>query len=140
MARCNERREDRVQRLFQILERAANADAPCPANAELASLLGYKTPSNISGMLNLMAVAGLIEVSGNSHGHVVTICRTGKRTAGLVKLRTPGGWTEDEDAMLMDAIADGNGFSIVAKGLGKTRFAAMSRFRKLANQMGAQAI
>jgi len=139
MSRVSDRAQDRIEQCYAIIERAANAGSKCPTNRELAELLGYATTSRPAGIVNLLAVAGLITVQTTNCGRVVTIVKTGKKTAGLVKLRTPGGWTEDEDAMLMDAIADGNGFSVVAKGLGKTRFAAMSRFRKLAAAMGPQA-
>lgn len=132
-------RDNRVEQCFAILERAANAGAACPTNNDLAEMLGYCSGNGPSGLVNLLEVAGCISVERSNCGRVVTINRTGKRTAGIVLKRRPGDWTADQDEILMDGIAEGEGFTAVGKILGKTKSACVSRFQKIAAAMGEQA-
>ncbi|MFD1104601.1 SANT/Myb-like DNA-binding domain-containing protein [Sphingobium olei] len=132
-------RDDRLQRCFAILERAANDGATCPTNNDLAEMLGYCSGNGPSGLVNLLEVSGYITVERSNCGRVVTISRTGKRTAGIIVQRRPGDWTEDQDAILMDGIAEGETFASVGAILGKTKSACKSRFSKIAAAMGEQA-
>lgn len=133
-------RDDRLQRCFAILERAANSGAPCPTNNDLAELLGYCSGNGPSGLVNLLEVAGCITVERSNCGRVVTINRTGKRTAGIVLKRRSTDWTEDQDAILMDGLAEGEGFTAIGRMIGKTKSACVSRFHKIAAAMGEQAV
>lgn len=132
-------RDDRLLKCLRILEAAANNGTECPSNADLADMLGYAAPNKASGVVSLLEAMGFIKVQRGRRNRVVTIVKTGARTAGTVTIRKPGDWTEDEDAILMDGIAEGEGFASVGKIIGKTKSACVSRFRKIAAQMGEQA-
>lgn len=134
-------RDERLQQCFTILQRAANNGCVCPSNEALASMLGYAGPSKPCDLMALLVTMGFITVESGHNARVVTIVKTGKRTAGSIgKPRTRIGWTEDEDAMLMDGMAESLTFDAIAKILRKTRNACISRFRKLATRMGGQAV
>lgn len=132
-------RDERLTRCFAILERAANAGDCCPTNNVLAELLGYSSGNGPSGLVNLLEVAGLIRVERSNDGRVVTIVRSGKRTAGVIRPPRPSDWSEDQDAILMDGIAEGEGFTAIGKMIGKSKSACISRFKKIAASMGEQA-
>lgn len=133
------RKDERLQRCYEIVERAANNDCACPTNAQLADMLGYSGIGHPSGLLSLLEAMGFITVERSNHGRVVTICKTGRRTAGIITPRKEGDWTEDQDAILMDGIAEGESFSAVGVIIGKTKSACVSRFRKISAAMGEQA-
>ena len=122
-----------------ILERAANAGEPCPTNQTLAQLLGYSSTNGPSGLVNLLEVSGFIAVERSNAGRVVTISKSGKRTAGIVIPRRSTDWTVDQDAIMMDALAQDYGFTAIGRMIGKTKSACISRFHKITAQMGAQA-
>jgi hypothetical protein len=130
------RNGSQAQRCLAILERAANAGDTCPTNTALADLLGYASGNGPSGLVNLLEVSGFISVERSNAGRVVTIVKSGKRTAGIVIPRKPSDWTADQDAIMMDAVADGAGFTAIGRMLGKTKNACQSRFRKIAAQLG----
>ena len=134
-------RDDRLQRLYTALERAANAGSPCPSNDDLASTLSYANPSRISDLMSLLETMGFITVERGHNIRVVTIVKTGKRTAGQVTKRTrKGGWTDDQEAILMDGIAEGLTFAAVARILKRSKNSCIGRFRTIAANMGPQAI
>lgn len=63
-----------------------------------------------------------------------------RRLEAAIKLAdlpmTPRGWTAEQDGTLCDIIADGLGFTLAGRAVGKTKNAAISRFRKIARNMG----
>lgn len=73
-----------MQRIYDAIERAANAGEPCPSNgvlAEIAGLSGIGTPSIL---VKRLEEAGAIEVERGGRSRVVTIGATGRRTAGRI--------------------------------------------------------
>ncbi|HET7154969.1 MAG TPA: SANT/Myb-like DNA-binding domain-containing protein [Hyphomicrobiaceae bacterium] len=132
-------RENKIQRAFAIIEASANEGRPCPTNRDLADMLGYSTPSKGVGVVNFLEAAGLIKVRRARKSRIVTIVRTGKKTAGEIDILPAANWTEDEDAILMDGIAEGASFGRVASILHKTENACTLRFHRIAAQMGEQA-
>lgn len=48
-------------------------------------------------------------------------------------------WTPALDDRLMDLMAEGKSYTVVAQALGKTKAAVVGRFKRLAESMGAQA-
>lgn len=49
-------------------------------------------------------------------------------------------WTQAMDERLMDLIAEGKPFTVIAGIIGRTAASCAARFRRLAENMGAQAI
>ncbi|EQA96833.1 hypothetical protein [Sphingobium baderi] len=133
-------RDDRLLRCLRILEAAADEGKECPTNAYLADMLGYAAPNMASGVVSLLETMGFIKVQRGRRNRVVTIVKTGSRTAGTVTSRKPGDWTEDQDAILMDGLAEGVGFTEIGRIVHKSKHACISRFNKLAAEMGEQAI
>ena len=138
-AATSSRRITQAERCLSILERAANAGDICPTNETLADLLGYSSGNGPSGLVNLLEVSGLITVAPSNAGRVITIVRTGKQTAGIAISRRAIDWTEDQDAILMDGLAESLGFTKLGRILGKSKSACISRFKKITAQMGSQA-
>jgi hypothetical protein len=133
-------RDDRLTKMLRALERAANAGVPCPSNDDLSRTLGYASPSKASDLIAMLETIGFITVERGCDTRVVTIVKTGKRTAGEVgKRRQKNGWTEDQEAILMDGMAEGLTFAAIGKILGKSKNACVSRFHALAASMGHQA-
>lgn len=132
-------RDNKVQRAFQIIEAAANDGRPCPTNRDLSDMLGYAAPNKACGVVNLLEATGIITVKRGQKSRVVTIVKTGRKTAGPVPIAPAKGWTEDDDAILMDGIAEGGTFKRVAEILHKTENACTLRFHRIAASMGAQA-
>ena len=132
-------RDDRLMRCFEILKRAAENGETCPTNADLADMLGYSAPNKASDVVSLLEVMGLIRVARGRKNRVVTICKTGQKTAGVVLKRSSTSFTEDDDAILMDGIAEGLSFPQVGLILKRTTHACSSRFYRIAAQMGDQA-
>lgn len=131
-------KQTKLQHLYNILCEAACAGKPCPTNSMLADMLDYSAPSKASDAVSLLEAMGFITADRGRTNRVVTIVKTGHRTAGATS-RRPGQWTEDQDAILMDGIAEGVGFTAVGKLVGKTKSACISRFHKLAAALGPQA-
>jgi ATP-dependent protease HslVU (ClpYQ) ATPase subunit len=48
-------------------------------------------------------------------------------------------WTDEQNAILMDGLAEGVGFTEIGRRLGKTKHTCISRFKKIAAAMGEQA-
>ena len=134
------RHSARITRCLAILEGAANAGDVCPSNGTLADMLGYASGNGPSGLVNLLEVAGFITVERSHSGRVVTIVKTGKKTAGIAVPRRATDWTVDQDAIMMDALALETGFTAIGRILGKSKSACISRFHKITAQMGAQAV
>ncbi|MGW8203002.1 hypothetical protein ACWGM0_10700 [Sphingomonas bisphenolicum] len=133
-------RDDRLEKMLRALERAANNNAPCPSNEDLSHLLGYAGPSKASDLISMLETMGFITVDRGFASRIVTIVKTGKKTAGTIgRRRQKGGWTEDRDAILMDGIAEGLTFAAMGKILHKSKNACISRFHALAASMGHQA-
>ncbi|TXC73941.1 hypothetical protein FSZ31_04260 [Sphingorhabdus soli] len=68
--------------ILRALKRAANFNAPCPSNADLARLARLDTPVAASDVIKRLKKRGAITVLVPAMGgRVVTIAATGKRTA-----------------------------------------------------------
>lgn len=132
------RAEDRLICCLDILKRAAAAGATCPTNGDIADMLGLSSTATASGLVALLETAGHIKVERGRTSRVVTIVATGQRTA-VRTVTIKGGWTDNDDAVLMDAIADGAAFADIAKALHRSKSACISRFHRLAAEMGSQA-
>jgi SOS-response transcriptional repressor LexA len=133
-------RDDRLTKMLRALERAANAGVPCPSNEDLSRTLGYASPSKASDLIATLETIGFITVERGSDTRVVTIVKTGKGTAGDIrKRRQKGGWTDDQEAILMDGMAQGLTFAAIGKILGKSKNACVGRFHMLSASMGHQA-
>lgn len=130
---------DRPQRCLAILKRAAEAGARCPSNGDIADMLGIASTGAASEIVSLLEAAGHITVERSRTSRIVTIVATGHRTAGIPIKRRAGDWTEDQDAILMDGLAEGEGFTALGKLIGKSKHACISRFNKIRAEMGAQA-
>jgi hypothetical protein len=102
-------------------------------------MLGYASGNGPSGLINLLEVSGLIAVRRSNSGRVVTIAKTGKRTAGVMLKRRPTDWSADQDAIMMDALAAETGFTAIGRMIGKSKNACISRFHKITAAMGGQA-
>lgn len=140
LAVSNTRRQgSRATRCLAIIERAANAGERCPTNETLAQLLGYSSGNGPSGLVNLLEVSGFITVARSNAGRVVTIVKTGKQTTGIALPRRATDWTADQDAIIMDALADNIGFTAIGRMIGKSKSACVSRFNKITAHMGEQA-
>jgi DNA-binding MarR family transcriptional regulator len=133
-------KDDRIERCMAILRRAADDNAPCPSNADLADMLGYSRPDKASGVIALLEVAGLITVERGMKNRVVTICATGRKTFGSVVRKASKAWSEDDDAILMDGIAQGLTFEKVGRILRKSKGSCISRFNRLKADLGWQAV
>lgn len=48
-------------------------------------------------------------------------------------------WDDGKDAIMCDLLADGIGFTIIGRTVGKSKSACISRFHKIKRQMGWQA-
>jgi len=133
-------RDDRLKLLFDALVRAANNSAECPSNKDLSQALGYSGPSTASDLMVALEAMGFITVERSSSMRVVTIVKTGKKTAGVIaKPVTRSRWTDDDDANLMDGVAEGETFDTIAQKMRTTKSACVSRFHTLARRMGEQA-
>ena len=76
----------RAARIFAELKRCAEAGEPCPCNEALAADNGCGK-THVINILNLLIVAGMIEIERGNRDRIVTICATGKKTAGTIKAR-----------------------------------------------------
>ncbi|WP_225205060.1 hypothetical protein [Novosphingobium huizhouense] len=74
-----------VDRVFALLVHAAEAHAPCPKNDEICGAIGASSTATAARMLDRLQAEGRIEVQRGNCNRVVTICATGKRTAGTVE-------------------------------------------------------
>lgn len=72
-------------KIFAALKQCAAVGSECPSNKQLAERVGYKSTASVSDAINFLATAGMIEVERGNHNRVITICATGKRTAGVVR-------------------------------------------------------
>jgi hypothetical protein len=132
-------KEDRLRRAYDILCRAAANGAICPTNDVLADVLGLSRADKASGYIALLETMGFITVQRGRKNRVVTIVKTGHKTAGFVSKRNSPAWPDDADAILMDGLAEGVGFTAIGKMLGKSKNACISRFNKIRKDMGWQA-
>ena len=133
-------KEDRLRRAYDILCRAAENGAICPTNDALADMLGLSRADKASGYIALLETMGFITVQRGRKNRVVTIVNTGEKTAGIATFKPSAAWPHDFDALLMDGIAEGVGFTAIGKMLGKTKNACISRFNKIRKDMGWQAV
>ena len=90
------------ERVFALIKAAAEYGAPCPKNGEIAAAIGLSSPSAVSGHISLLVTAGLITVERGNSSRVVTIVKTGKRTAGSV---VKPHWREREHPPIKPAVA-----------------------------------
>ncbi|GAM01903.1 hypothetical protein [Sphingomonas parapaucimobilis] len=81
LSRSAEAREERLEKLFALLNDAAENGLPCPLTRDLAPAIGSRSGSSIDAYLRMLANSGKIALRGFSGGRVVTIVATGKSTA-----------------------------------------------------------
>lgn len=132
-------KEDRLRRCYDILCHAAEAKQPCPSNIDMADMLGLSRADKASGYVALLETMGFITVERGRKNRVVCITKTGARTAGIATTRRQSDWTHDMDALMMDGLSEGVGFTAIGKMIGKTKNACISRFNKIRADMGWQA-
>ena len=132
-------KEDRLRRCYDIICRAAAANQPCPSTQDMADMLGLSRADKASGYVALLEAMGFITVQRGRKNRVVVINKTGARTAGIATRKPSSAWSDDFDAILMDGLAEGIGFTAIGKMLGKTKNACISRFNKIRADMGWQA-
>lgn len=70
--------------MLSHLSRLANMNVPCPSNPELAGVLGLRDGEAARYRFNNLVRAGHILVTSDGERRIVTIVKTGKRTAAAV--------------------------------------------------------
>lgn len=73
---------ERAAKIFEIIKSCAERGEPCPTNKILAERFGLASSAKISDAISFLHVAGMIEVKRMHARRIVTICATGKSTAG----------------------------------------------------------
>lgn len=81
VSRSAEAREERLAKLFQIVNEAAENGEPCPLTRELAPAIGSRSGASIDAYLRMLENNGKIALRGFSGGRIVTIVATGKSTS-----------------------------------------------------------
>ncbi len=91
---------------YDHLVRAATAGAPCPGNVRLAQIIGRKSQSSATKVLDNLVSRGMIRLERFQNHRIVTIVATGKRTAGEPgiphKARCGNRWTVRHNAEIDD--------------------------------------
>ena len=73
------------RKILGMIEKAAEAGLPCPTNPEIAEAVGLNSVSSGTEYLKRLEYLNLVKVDRYAGSRIVTILKTGKRTAG-----TPG--------------------------------------------------
>lgn len=126
----------KLDRLYSILHAAAEAGERCPTAEQLSIDLGYSSISKSAALIRELEAKGWITARKMSGGMVVTIIETGKSTAEVVSPHSESGWTHDQQEALMELLSQGVSFQNAGKAIGRTKGSCISRFRKLARQLG----
>lgn len=71
-----------LQRAFDLIEKAANAGAPCPTNEAIARHMRIRSIGTASGYLSRLRDLGVIRLERGQNSRIVTIVATGRRTSG----------------------------------------------------------
>lgn len=126
----------KLDRLYSILVAAAEKGERCPTNEQLSYDLGYSSINKSAALIRELKDKGWISTRKTSGGMVVTITETGKSTANVMSVHCISEWTQEQEDKLMELIGDGVSFLQTGKAIGRTKGSCISRFRKLARQMG----
>ena len=126
----------RLNRLYAILFDAAERGARCPTNEQLSYDLGYSSINKSAVLIRELKDKGWISTRKTSGGMVVTIAETGKSTANVMSAHCISEWTKDQEETLMELISQGVSFLQAGKAIGRAKGSCISRFRKLARQLG----
>ena len=126
----------KLDRLYSILHTAAENGERCPTNEQLSKELGYASVTKSASLVRELKDKGWISTRKTSGGMVVTITETGKSTADVVSPHCPSEWTHDQEETLMELLSEGVSFLQAGKAIGRTKGSCISRFRKLARQLG----
>lgn len=129
-------KRSKLDRLYSILYAAAEMGNRCPTNEQLSIDLGYSSISKAAALLRELEDKGWITARKSSGGMVVTITETGKSTADAVSPYSESGWTRQQEDTLMELLSEGVSFLQAGKQIGRTKGSCISRFRKLARQLG----
>lgn len=126
----------KLDRLYCILVEAAEAGERCPTNEQLSYDLGYSSINKSAALIRELEGKGWITARKTSGGMVVTITETGKSTAEVISPHSTSDWTHDQQETLMELLSQGVSFLQAGKAIGRTKGSCISRFRKLARQLG----
>lgn len=126
----------KLDRLYSILHDAAENGERCPTNEQLSKELGYASVTKSASLVRELKDKGWISTRKTSGGMVVTITETGKSTADVVSPHCLSEWTHDQEETLMELLSEGVSFLQAGKAIGRTKGSCISRFRKLARQLG----
>ena len=126
----------KLDRLYSILYAAAEMGQRCPTNEQLSYELGYSSINKSAVLIRELKDKGWISTRKTSGGMVVTIAETGKSTANVMSAHCISEWTKDQEETLMELISQGVSFLQTGKAIGRTKGSCISRFRKLARQLG----
>lgn len=81
---CRQMGEERAAAVFDEFTRCAEHGRMAPSNTALAEILGITRLKTVTDTIRRLERQGAIKVERYSMSRVVTICATGKRTAGKV--------------------------------------------------------
>lgn len=71
--------------VMSMLTRAADNNLPCPKNGAIAQAVDARSPATAARLISRLESSGRISVERGNTCRVVTIQKTGKRTAGTVE-------------------------------------------------------
>ena len=126
----------KTERLYSILYAAAENGERCPTNEQLSYDLGYSSINKSAALIRELKDKGWISTRKTSGGMVVTITETGKSTANVMSIHCVSEWAQEQEDALMEMLSEGVSFLQAGKAIGRTKGSCISRFRKLARQLG----
>lgn len=126
----------KLDRLYSILYAAAENGERCPTNEQLSYDLGYSSINKSAVLIRELKDKGWITTRKTSGGMVVTITETGKSTANILSPHCLSEWTQEQEDTLMELLSEGVSFLQAGKAIDRTKGSCISRFRKLARQLG----
>lgn len=129
-------KRSKLDRLYSILYAAAEMGERCPTNEQLSYDLGYSSINKSAVLIRELKDKGWITTRKTSGGMVVTITETGKSTANVLSPHCLSEWTQEQEDTLMEMLSEGVSFLQAGKAIGRTKGSCISRFRKLARQLG----
>jgi hypothetical protein len=134
---------ERVKIVMAMLNAAAERGDFCPDNATICTSIGGSSLSTGANIIKLLETMNLIRVDRGHRNRVVTIVATGKCTAGKVRVAHPRAgqrkyqWNEDQDAQLMDLLADDATLGEAAMAMCLPYRTVLNRFNDLASALNA---
>lgn len=132
--------EERQDRVFAMLERAAVGGLECPTNQQIARLVGARSIASAARIVAALEKARRIKVIRLQNYRVVEIVATGKRTMaqGLVNR-----WAVPKDSQVdkvADHMAEGATFAECARTMGVTLDYVHRAWRHILKGLGPQAV